>query len=136
MAKIATPESFALELRDFNKIAKKDATKALRRVGLKAVEDIVVRTPVLTGCARANWRVSFGALSREVDLNARDVNGAATITKAQAKISSAELGTAVYIENSVPYIQALENGWSRQAAQGMVEITCRELQAALDAGAR
>ena len=128
MPKGGTAE-FTAQVRKFNRKAQEKLEKQLKRVCLKAFESVVQKTPVLTGCARGNWRVSFGPeLPRGFDLTVRDAGGGRTVSLASSMITaSARVGTRVNITNSVPYIIRLERGYSRQAPQGMVHVTVDEL---------
>ena len=128
MAKSGTAE-FTAQVRKFNRTAQEKLAKQLKRVCLKAFESIVQKTPVLTGCARGNWRVSFGTeLPRSFSITVRDAGGSKAVSLASSVImASATVGTRVNITNSVPYIMRLEHGYSRQAPQGMVRVTVDEL---------
>jgi len=134
---MGTAKDFAQGLERFNDVAREKATRRLRRVSQKALEVIVDGTPVLTGCCKGNWSVSTdGALKRQFDGKKLDPNGAATVAAGRAKIESAVLGVAVYIENSTPYVIKLENGGSRQKPPGaMVAQPLATLKAAVEAGA-
>ena len=55
-----------------------------------------------------------------------------------AEIQRTGAGGVTYLSNSLPYAVPLENGWSKQAPQGMVKLTAQEFpqyvsQAAKDA---
>ena len=129
-------DEFRKGLKDFNAVCEQKATRQLRRVSMKALEMIVTGTPVLTGCCRGNWTVSVGELSRTYNDQKYDVSGGATINAGAATISSAKLGVDVLIENSCPYVFALENGWSRQRAAGaMIARPLAQLTAAVRNGA-
>ena len=130
-------DDFAQSLKEFNEKCQKKATRQLRRVSMKALELIVKGTPVLTGCCRGNWTVSVGDLSRTYNDQKFDVGGGATIKAGAATISSAKLGRDVLIENSCPYVFALENGWSRQQPAGcMIASPLAKLKAAISSGAK
>ncbi len=126
--------SFQSDLRKFNDKTKLQATRRIRRVALLAFRMIIIGTPVLTGCARGNWRISFGDLRRDFDMKSLDKTCGKTISRASLDISNAKVGVDVNICNSVHYIMALEDGYSRQAPNGMVGITCRTLKAQIDQG--
>lgn len=128
-----TPEQFAKTLEKFNRDARKKAVAQLKRVSLKAFQNIVQRTPVLTGCARGNWRINFGPEPiRQFDSKTQDKAGNQTISAGSAQIlTNAELGVRVNLCNSTPYIQRLEHGYSVQAPSGMVHITVDEITASL-----
>ena len=137
MAKAKEFDDFRKGLEEFNTICEKKATKQLRRVSMKALELIVTGTPVLTGCCRGNWTVSVGDLCRVYSDQKFDVSGGATINAGAATISSAKLGVDVLIENSCPYVFALENGWSRQRPAGsMIAKPLAQLKAAIANGAK
>lgn len=130
-------EEFKTGLQRFNNEAEKEATKQLRRISLKALSMIVMSTPVLTGCCRANWVVSVGSLSRKYDSKKKDKSGGKAINAGMTRISSAQLGTDVLIENSCPYVMRLENGWSRQTPPGgMIRNNLAKLRKAVANGAR
>ncbi|MDO4558525.1 MAG: hypothetical protein Q4C47_06140, partial [Planctomycetia bacterium] len=92
--------SFPHDLRNFQKKAEAKATARLRRLALKAAEQLILPTPVDTGCARGNWRVSFGEPERVYDPGLRDRNGSATLGSATMRIANAKLGVDIYIGNS------------------------------------
>lgn len=137
MASKVPTDNFAKGLQEFNRIAEQKATRQLRRYSMKALSMIVSGTPVLTGCCRGNWIVSFGGLSRRFDKEKKDKSGADTVNAGLTRIQSAVLGTDVLIENSCPYVMRLENGWSRQKPPGsMIRIPLAKLRAAIANGAK
>ena len=114
---------FEASVRRFTERAKAKARRNLRRVCMKALGGIVTKTPVLTGCARGNWRISFGEPVRLFDLSLnRTISAGSSLIQ-----NGARLGQRVNICNSAPYILRLERGYSRQAPAGMVHITADEL---------
>lgn len=122
---------FEKKIAEFQRRAQEKAEKNFKRVCLKAFQNIVQRTPVLTGCARGNWRINFGKTPlRTFSTDKTDKGGASTIAEGSSSIlGDAELGVRVNIVNSAPYIQRLEHGYSVQAPGGMVHITVREIVA-------
>lgn len=69
------------------------------------------------GQARRNWQVTIGTPSRTI-LAGVDPDGKAT--EGYAAIGRITSPSAVWIANPLPYMQPLENGWSKQAPTGMV----------------
>jgi hypothetical protein len=122
---------FAKKLKAFNEKAQAQAEKRLKRICLKAFQSVVQRTPVLTGCARGNWRINFGNVPlRTFSESARDTAGSQTLSTGSAAIlGKAKVGEQVNVCNSTPYIIPLEHGYSRQAPEGMVHITIDEIVA-------
>lgn len=128
---------FKKGLKAFNDYAEKQATRTLRRYSMKALQMIVIGTPVLTGCCRANWKVSVGKLSHDYNPKKKDKSGNPAIQAGLARLKSIALGTDVFIENSCPYVFRLENGWSRQQPPGcMIRIPLEKLRAAIARGAK
>ena len=79
------------------------------------------------GHARGGWSHSEGAqVVQEID--AIDPTGGLSINRIAASLPIHAAGKVHYIQNSVPYIQALEDGISRQAPMGMVGLTKVEFQ--------
>lgn len=128
-----SPEDFAKKIEDFNRKAKEKAVRQLKRVSLKAFQLIVQRTPVLTGCARGNWRINFGPTPlRTFESDKTDKSGNATLSEGSQQIlGNTQLGVRINMVNSAPYIQRLEHGYSVQSPNGMVHITVREIETEL-----
>ena len=122
---MANFSDFEAQVKKFQQTAKEKAEKQVKRICLKVLQNVVQQTPVLTGCARGNWRINFGNTPiREFDKETNDPGGNKTISAGSALImGNAKVGERVNICNSAPYIQRLENGYSRQAPSGMVQIT-------------
>lgn len=108
-------------------------------VTLEAFRRIVIRTPVDTGRARANWQVGFDEEPKgEVDIGVNDKRVGkrfkANLTKSIDMSIVVRLASSIkpfsvsYITNNVYYIWYLEyTRRSRQSPDGMVEITLQEL---------
>ncbi|WP_312970841.1 hypothetical protein [Acinetobacter gerneri] len=111
------PTDFAHSIQD-------DAEKLIKNIASDAITMIIPMTPVMDGTARSNYRVSLNSPDSGYDLKQFDYAGQATIVKSlQFIATNAKLGTILYIQNNVPYINRLENGWSKQAPQGMFGLT-------------
>ncbi len=97
------------------------------KLALQGLSGVVRKTPVDTGRARGNWQVSTGSPASG-DIDNEDSNGNGTISDGNGTIVSAPPFGVVYIANNLPYIERLENGHSKQAPAGMLELTFQELQ--------
>ncbi len=128
-------DNFAAAMNRFNEKARLELTRRVRRVGLESLRRIVIKTPVDTGTARANWNVYFGVYQTEFDPNKQDKSGGATISSAGMKAMSATAGVDLFISNSCPYIGKLEYGYSRQRPEGMVRTTAQEIHTLIQRGA-
>tara|TARA_R110000796_G_scaffold121137_3_gene235269 strand:- start:644 stop:1153 length:510 start_codon:yes stop_codon:yes gene_type:complete len=130
---------------DKNTIMKSE--KAVRATFIATAQEIIVRTPVDTGRARANWFVTKSTPSSEVTSS---TNGNYAKAEARTAFKDNVLGETFYISNNLPYIGVLEfggypksvkkgsrnrkgkrkgryskrskNGFSKKAPNGMVRI--------------
>ena len=102
--------------------------RLVQRLGLDVNANLIARTPVDTGWARANWLASIGA-PIERDLSAVDPN-TGIISSARGEQASGQAAIAtryninqgsIFIVNNVPYIIFLNFGSSAQAPAMFVE---------------
>lgn len=97
------------------------ADRLVRQVSLAIDAAVVLATPVDTGRARANWIASVGAPVLVPNMLATDLTGSAAIAQAQEAVGSRRANDEVFIQNNVPYINRLNDGWSAQAPANFVE---------------
>ena len=106
-----------------------NASKTVRKAGMAAAKEVILRTPVKTGRARINWRVSTrtpktsvkeGPNTSKVDTN-RQVASAEALINASNALKGWKIGSGnIIIANAVSYIGKLDSGeGSTQARQGM-----------------
>jgi len=116
--------------RNADRIVGSRGDKFGRAVMLEAMGRIMKRTPVDKGTARANWNVSRGAPDTSTDPAATIADVGAKRARNGGRIAGIRLfeGDTGYIANGLPYINALENGSSKQAPQGMAKVTIEELR--------
>ena len=110
---------------DLIKFAEKaDPGMTIRKVAMEVFHRVIIRTPVDTGRARANWQTSIGAPAEgEVDSTDRDRG----LVEASREIDKHTGDESIFLANNLPYIEALENGSSKtQAPAGMVKVTLSE----------
>jgi len=141
--------SFALDIQKFAQKCGANADLVTRKVVLDIGRSLVERTPVgnpdlwqnpdnkpegyVGGHARANWSHSVGApVVQEFDaVDEKDWEGH-NISRGRIEAALDEIpkmaGKVHYIQNSLPYMQALEDGHSTQAPNGMVALTETEFQ--------
>lgn len=101
-----------------------------RKIALDLDTRVVLATPVDTGRARGNWFPSINSPSNALDENAKDKSGSAAIGALSGVVAGAKLGDTIWMTNNLPYILPLENGHSKQAPQGMVDINLNAIAAA------
>jgi hypothetical protein len=108
----------------------RDNTENLvRKLAMGILSNVVIATPVDTGKARANWRVSLtNPLTDSID--EKDKSGREAINKGRMIVSVFRLkDVSINITNNLPYINRLNNGWSKQANAGYVERAIEGVQA-------
>lgn len=138
--------SFSDDIAKFAKKAAGNADILVRKTVIDIGTRLVNRTPVgdatywkskppagyVGGHARANWSHSEGALDpREFDII--DPSGAASNNRILSSVPVKAGGKVHFVQNSVPYIEALEDGHSRQAPHGIVSLTAVEFQGLVNA---
>jgi len=132
---------FALDIQKFAEKCGRNADTVVRKTVLDIGKSLVEKTPVgdaeywahpappgyVGGHARANWSHSVGTqVIKEFD--AIDKTGDVSNARIAASVPQNAAGKVHFIQNSVPYIERLEDGHSRQAPNGMVELTRIEFQ--------
>lgn len=98
-----------------------------QKVAMYALSGVVLKSPVDTGRFRANWTTELGSWTAQVT-DATDKGGSQAINAGQRVIGGASPYQVIYLSNSLPYANRLENGWSNQAPGGMVAITVAEIE--------
>ena len=86
----------------------KHADKVHQTIAFLLFSEIVRRTPVDTGRARASWGIASSLPSMS----------GASFKIVGAKIGRGRSGQSIFIFNPLPYIIPLEHGHSKQAAPG------------------
>lgn len=128
--------TFTLDISKFVDKASKTVDAEVRKICLDLLTGIVLKTPVDTGRARANWFTSIGSPSGNVTAST-DPSGSSAISSGLSAISKAT-GNVLWITNNLPYIYRLEfgtyndgpktvGGFSRQAPAGMVRVTINDI---------
>jgi len=131
---------------DINRFVKKTApkpNKLVKNVVHKVAAKLILMTPVgdadfwqskppagyLGGHARFNWTYSMGTrVKQELTGIDQSPGGAATYQRLVESMPVNMGDNVHYIQNSVPYILRLEDGYSRQAPNGMAAVTAAEFQ--------
>lgn len=93
-------------------------------VAIEIAESLVIKTPVDTSRAEANWVAALNTVPQEFDEAKRNSGGnRINLDKAKALAKRMKLGDVFVMANSTPYIFFLEQGSSQQAPAGMRDIT-------------
>jgi hypothetical protein len=131
---------FALDLTKFAEKAGDAANAVISKICLDLTSNIILKTPVDTGRARANWQTGINQ-APSGQISSTDKSGSATISAAARDVQNAP-GNIFYITNNLTYIASLEfglyrpgpktiGGFSLQAPSGMVRISINEVSRAL-----
>lgn len=93
------------------------------KTSAQILSNLAVATPVDTGKARSNWRVSIGGpITSEIETFGPGSTASASAIAAGFSIFARYVpGQDIYIRNNVPYIGALNRGHSKQAPPGYIE---------------
>lgn len=118
-------------------------TDARKKFAFKIYSSVALKTPVDTGRARGNWNVKCGTVDTTIDENAKDIQ-----FKSLDDFPTPKKDESIYISNNLPYITTLEyglypnppkkgtgkteNGYSKQAPQGMVGVTLAKAKTFLE----
>lgn len=127
--------TFALDLSRFAKKFDADIKMVIRKISFEAFKRIVLRTPVDTGRARANWGVKVGSPTTYV-IEGEDKSGSATLAAASDGTMAWDCTGSIFLTNNIPYVGQLEFGSSTQAPQGMVRLTLEEMQSWIQTNAK
>ena len=95
-----------------------------RKLALNIDRRVVMETPFDTGSAKRNWLVSVDQVDdRIIDAEGLSLGVAqmAAIEQGAAEIRGAKVFDRIYIQNSQPNIERLNEGWSQQAPSGFVD---------------
>lgn len=114
--------SFSAQITDFVKTVKKRQALVTRKLGEEILTSVVRLSPVDTGLFRNNWRVGINTPFRGT-VQTTDRSGNRAIGVGKRTLANVKPGDVLFISNNLPYAQALEYGWSKQAPAGMVRIT-------------
>lgn len=125
--------------KDMEEIAKRVegiGNKAVRIIALSIEQKLTMITPVDTGAARRNWLVGSGsprltAVPAPASAGSAIAEATADAMRVIAQHKGKPDESPIYITNNLPYINRLNQGWSKQAPVGFVEKAIADGQAAV-----
>ena len=94
----------------------------VRKLAFEAYNGVTLKTPVDTGRARGNWNIGAGS---------PDLSTTEQTSSPRPSLAKGDGEKVIYITNNLPYIERLEDGWSKQSPSGMVGLTMIELSNAV-----
>ncbi|MFZ2172398.1 MAG: hypothetical protein WAW61_22520 [Methylococcaceae bacterium] len=136
--------SFTLDINKFIEKAGAQADLVPRRIVSGILRKVVLKSPVgntanwkdqshlpkgyVGGRFRANWQVGVDTMPSG-KVSGTDKSGSKTIAAGIAAIPEQAAGHVYYVQNNLPYAQALEDGHSTQSPPGnMVAGTVAEFE--------
>lgn len=133
-------KGWSKSLSGFAREVERTQNKRLRAAALQALTGVIERSPVDTGAFRGNNRVSVGSPDDGYDENASDslpqgaTHGVEAFDEGFQIIGQVrDAFGVIYIQNNLPYAEALENGHSKnQAPAGVYAVTFNDLREGID----
>lgn len=137
--------TFALDLAKFAEKVGDMADEVVGSIVVRIAAELDKRSPVgdatywknpppkgyVGGHFRANWQLGIGSWPAG-EVAGVDPTGAVTLGRIVAEVPDEAAGRVYYIANNAKYASRIENGWSRQAPQGLVAITAIMFQQIVD----
>lgn len=114
------PTNFGLEVIE-------KATIIQKKIVAEVLQQVITRSPVMDGEFRASHKVTLGSPQPNYE-KGFDLAGGATLSDGLKVTSTVEFGSIVYVQTLSPYGQALENGHSQQAPQGIYALTAEYIK--------
>lgn len=133
-----TADAFSKDLSDFARRVRVGLDQATRKVAFDLHANVVDRTPVDTGRARASWGLSEGVAKDDVQPEGTYEKDDAQKLVSVSPRSSGGDAPIIWLWNNIPYIETLEfggypgdgpktvGGYSKQAPVGMARLAVRE----------
>jgi len=115
------------QLRKIAENKKASLESIVRKTVLDMSANMMEISPVDTGRFRSNWQYGVDAINADTS-RAPDQSGSEALESIRSGIASWKPGETIFVTNSLPYAQRLENGWSQQAPAGMVRVTLANFQ--------
>lgn len=123
---------------DWDKAVKTLQTKIEKTIGETAAqlaENIIDRTPVLTGALSANWNTTLG--NPDYNFDKEVTSNSHALAQTRLVEQQYRINDTIYITNGADYSELIEYGnYSNKAPQGMVRVSLLNFQNILDKKAR
>lgn len=100
----------------------KKSDNNLRQMVAFTLQQVITRSPVDSGEYRGSHTVTINQKQTKYN-KVLDLSGAVALSSGLAVTSIAKTGDIVYVQTLSPYGLPLENGWSKQAPQGIYALT-------------
>jgi len=128
-----TGKEFAAGLNKLAEALDSEVSTVIRKVTIDVWGRLTEETPVLSGRARASWRIRrTNPGERAVGVKPPGTYARPTEPEGLTSQRNVEGAAVLYIVNGLPYIQRLNDGWSQKAPAGFVEMAVAEVLASVD----
>lgn len=141
--------TFSSDLKKFAKKADKNLSKTIRSSVAQVFGAVIKSTPVgnpsiwknpnvknyVGGRLRNNWNTNLNSINESAD-RPPDSSGSGSEGDLLTTLGFFKNGDTIYLSNSLPYAQAVEEGWSKQRPHGMVKVNLKRWKRAMTANAR
>lgn len=141
--------TFSSDLKKFAKKADKNLSKTIRSSVSQVFGAIIKETPVgnqsewenpkvknyVGGRLRNNWNTNLNSINESAN-RPPDSSGSGSDGDLLTAMGRYKNGDTIYLSNSLPYAQAVEEGWSKQRPHGMVKVNLKRWKRAMAANAR
>ena len=94
--------------------------KTIRSTLLGFTRRVIRETPVDTGRLRGNWQSSLNVPEMTPTTRLQTSDSGTANTDASATLDKLKIGDIFWFTNNLPYARRIEEGWSKQAPQGML----------------
>ena len=138
--------SFSVDLSELVRKTNLKLESTVKRIVAGVAESVIEMSPVgdasywqsppppgyIGGRFRGNWDYGFNQ-APQAQFESIDPSGQVSQSRVMKGLGGKTMvGNVHYIVNNLPYAKALEDGWSRQAPQGMVGLTVLRFQQVVD----
>lgn len=113
-------KGFTQQLRIAVDASKDDLDDVLSSSVIALMSVAIIKTPIDKGRARNNWFVQLGDKNVGNFERKEDRSGKGSLDDLRFTANNLTAGGSILLYNNLPYIERLENGYSEQAAAGMV----------------
>ena len=129
--------SFTLDMKKFTEKTTSNIELAIKSIVAGVAESVIEMSPVGDATAwkspppigytggrfRGNWDYGFNA-APNTEYAIIDKSGSISMGRIDTKLVGKKMaGNVHFLANNLPYAQRLEDGWSNQAPQGMIQLT-------------
>lgn len=119
---MSNPDEFVSRMRKRAAEFDEKRNELVRTVVIAASSSVIQATPVDTGRARNNWLLSLRTPDESVDMDGSfQKSGQTAQTNIETTIKKRKSNEVVYLQNNLPYIGRLNDGWSDQAPANFIQ---------------